>query len=88
MFEKKISQQEIVFDYALLLIGLAFAGLLIRALHLTQSHILLVTVPISAVYVFWGIFHHKKHGHIDQKIFLEYALLSLLVNVVIGILVL
>lgn len=88
MFNKQNTNQDIIIDYAILLAGLAIAGLLIRALHLTQSHIFLATIPMSLGYVVWGVLHHKKHGHIDQKIVMEYVSLAVLINVIIGVLVL
>ena len=42
---------------------------------------------MSATYVLWGVTHHKKDGHIDKKIVLEYVGLSLLVITLITTLI-
>lgn len=88
MFTKKNNQADLVFDYVILLVGLVVTGLLVRAFHLSQEYILFATIPLSIGYVLWGVVHHKRHGHIDQKIFLEYLSMAVLVNAIIGILVL
>lgn len=87
IFKKKTNQSELLVDYGFLLFGFAVTGLLIRALQLSQEYILFATVPLSIGYILWGILHHKRHGHIDKKIALEYISMALLVNVVVAVLV-
>ena len=87
MWNKK-NDSDVIIDYAILLFLFAVSGLLIRGLRLQQSLLLFATIPLSLGYVIWGVLHHKKHGHIDKKIILEYLGLALLVNVIVGVLVL
>ncbi len=81
------SQPNHYIDYFILLTTLAFSAIAVRTFHFTKSTLALITLAVSLAYVFWGIFHHKKAGHIDQKIVLEYFGLALLVNIIIATLV-
>lgn len=74
-------------DYTILLLVLATAAVVINLFNLTKLNLLLTSVIVSIAYVFWGITHHKKAGHIDQKIVLEYAGLAILVNIIIASLI-
>jgi hypothetical protein len=70
-------------DYLILLLVLATGALVINFFDLTKTNLLFTSLLVSAAYVFWGVTHHKKAGHIDKKIVLEYCGLALLVNVII-----
>ena len=86
MFKEK-NDTSAILDYAILLGGLAITGMLIKALRLSQISIFVATIPLSLAYVLWGVLHHKRHGHLDKKIFFEYAGLALLINIIIFTLV-
>lgn len=70
-------------DYLILLSVLASTTLAIKIFNLNKSTLPLLSVFVSVVYIVWGVTHHKKAGHIDQKIMLEYISLALLVNLLI-----
>lgn len=79
----KQSDQDHTIDYIVLLSMLTIAGLAVKFLELHSSGLMLTSVLLSVGYVAWGVLHHKKAGHIDKKIVLEYLGLALLVNVLI-----
>jgi len=57
-----------------------FSVVFFRFSHLTVK---LVSTFSAAGYVIWGVVHHKKAGHIDQKILLEYLGIAALGLVII-----
>ena len=75
------------YDYLILLVLIAITILTVRLFNFDQVVMLILIFSISLVYVFWGIIHHKKAGHIDKKIVLEYVSLALLVNIIIATLI-
>ena len=85
MFKKPVNH---TLDYLLLLVLLSSAALFVKLFAVTKSALLLTTVFVSVGYVVWGVSHHKKAGHIDKKIVLEYAGLAVLVNVLVFSLIL
>ena len=76
-----------IVDYAALIAILGVTFLSIRFMGLAQESVLAATIPLSIGYVAWGVLHHKKRGHIDRKILLEYVGLAVLVNAIIFALV-
>ena len=74
-------------DYFILIIILSLTAIAVKFLNLTDSLLMTSTIFVSLGYIFWGITHHKKAGHIDQKILYEYVGLALLVNILIYILI-
>lgn len=74
-------------DYAMLLAMLAVATVAVHFLNLTTDAMMLVSLMVTLGYVVWGVTHHKKAGHIDKKIVLEYLCIAALVNVIVFTLV-
>lgn len=70
-------------DYVALIGVLAISFVMIRFFGLNQDSVIVATVPLSIGYVVWGVLHHKKHGHIDRKILMEYVGLAVLVNIIV-----
>lgn len=87
MFWRKQKNTDSIIDYIALLGILAGTFFSIRMFGLARMSVMAATIPLSIGYIAWGILHHKKHGHIDRKILLEYVGLALLVNIVIFTLV-
>jgi len=71
------------FDYFVLALILAVAFLAVKFLSFTKPALVIATFALSVCYVLWGIYHHKKAGHIDKKIMLEYTGIALLGNIII-----
>lgn len=70
-------------DYIILLVSLLTAVISVKLFHLSDKSLSMVISFISIIYVVWGVFHHKKAGHIDQKIMLEYTSIAVLVNILV-----
>ncbi len=81
MFKK--SQDNHILDYAILIGILAATTISVKIFNLHNSSLKLTSIFLSLAYVIWGIVHHKKAGHIDKKIVLEYSGLAILVNIII-----
>ena len=81
LFHRK--KQSHTADYVALSITLLLCTIAIWHFRFSSITIQFISVFISGFYVFWGVTHHKKHGHIDKKIFLEYFGLALLSLVII-----
>ncbi len=65
-------------DYLILAVLLTSATLSIWLFRFTPFSAKLNAVFLAVAYFTWGVVHHKKAGHIDRKIVLEYLGLSLL----------
>lgn len=79
--------RHMIVDYATLIAILGATFLLIRISGMSRESIIVATLPVSIGYIIWGVVHHKKHGHLDRKIMLEYFGLAALVNAIIVILI-
>lgn len=65
-------------DYAILITSLITIIVAIRFLNFSKTAIASLTIITSLSYVAWGVMHHKKAGHIDKKIMLEYLGMAVL----------
>lgn len=65
-------------DYIVLALILILSAATIWFYRFTDTTTKFVAVFLTAGYFIWGVAHHKKKGHIDKKIVLEYLGMSLL----------
>lgn len=86
LFFKK-HQQTHTIDYLVLIGVLVLAVVTVNMLRLSDISVTVTTLFLSVVYFLWGVTHHKKAGHIDQKIMLEYLSFAILVNVLVYMLI-
>lgn len=84
---KKRDQPKHHWDYLVLIGFLSFAGVVVTVLNLSKLSLGFFTLVVTSVYVVWGITHHNKSGHVDEKIVLEYLGFALLVCVLVFTLV-
>jgi hypothetical protein len=88
MFFWQRSQPQHTIDYLVLIITMTIIAVFVRLVQNSDLTLLAASILASTVYVIWGVIHHKKSGHIDKKIFLEYLGFAISANVLILILLL
>lgn len=85
MSHSPISTLRHLFDFVLLLliIGFGLFGLIYLKFDIAAQ--IAVTIIMSVLYVFWGVFHHYHDGNLTIKVALEYIGMAFLVNVMLVI---
>lgn len=73
----KRSLRKIV-DYLVLTAIVSLSIILILFLNGSRIYQIYTIIGMSAVYVFWGIFHHFREGTLRNRIVIEYTLYALL----------
>ena len=88
MSHSPISAVRHLVDFILLLLIIGFGLLGLVYLKYDIAAQIAVTVIMSILYVFWGIFHHYHDGNLTTKVTLEYIGMAFLVCTMLVILLL
>jgi xanthine/uracil permease len=75
------SQPDHLPDYILLAGLLIVTVVLLKTFSFYKLAVVLISIGLAAGYAVWGILHHKKAGHLDNKIAFEYIGLAVLMVV-------
>lgn len=85
MSHSKVSIFRHLFDFILLILIIVFGLYGIISLKFDVAAQIAVTVIMSVLYVFWGIFHHYHDGNLTIKVALEYIGMAFLVGTMLVI---